>query len=586
MYILGISCYFHDAAACLLKDGEVVAASEEERFTRIKHDSSFPVSAIRFCLERAGIKEQDLDFVVFNEKPFLKFERILKTIFSTWPFSSSLFREAIVNWIGGKLWIKTLIEEKTGVAPEKILFCEHHLSHAASAFFCSPYPEAAILTCDGVGEQATTTLGFGRAGEITLFDEIRFPHSLGLLYSAFTAFLGFEVNEGEYKVMGMAAFGEPKYTDKVYRLIQVVEDGSFRLDMGYFSYHYSPARSFNENFIRLFGKPRDPGSRFVTAKSSVYDDPVPVTEEEMSRSQYYADVAASIQKVTEDVLVKIANNLYLKTGQKKLCFAGGVALNCVANWQILNKTPFEEVFIQPAGGDSGGAMGAALYVYHSHLKHARKFVLSHAYWGKEYSDSEIKRFLEDKGASFRYFENEKELLGYVAQALFSQKVVGWFQGRAEWGPRALGHRSILADPRHVEMKDIVNIKIKFREPFRPFAPSVLEDHAPEYFDLGKSRHQHPLKFMLYTVPAKKKDAIPAAIHVDGSSRLQAVGRETNPRFYALIEKFYGLSGVPVLLNTSFNLKGEPIVETPEDAFNTFFRCGLDVLVLGNYVLEK
>lgn len=586
MYILGISCYFHDAAACLLKDGEVVAASEEERFTRIKHDSSFPVSAIRFCLERAGIKEQDLDFVVFNEKPFLKFERILKTIFSTWPFSSSLFREAIVNWIGGKLWIKTLIEEKTGVAPEKILFCEHHLSHAASAFFCSPYPEAAILTCDGVGEQATTTLGLGRAGEITLFEEIRFPHSLGLLYSAFTAFLGFEVNEGEYKVMGMAAFGEPKYTDKVYRLIQVAEDGSFRLDMGYFSYHYSATRSFNKNFIRLFGKPRDSGSRFVTAKSSVYDDPVPVTEEEMSRSQYYADVAASIQKVTEDVLIKIANNLYLKTGQKKLCFAGGVALNCVANWQILNKTPFEEVFIQPAGGDSGGAMGAALYVYHSHLKHARKFVLSHAYWGKEYSDSEIKRFLEDKGAAFRYFENEKELLEYVAQALFSQKVVGWFQGRAEWGPRALGHRSILADPRHEEMKDIVNIKIKFREPFRPFAPSVLEDHAPEYFDLGKSRHQYPLKFMLYTVPAKKKDAIPAAIHVDGSSRLQAVERETNPRFYALIEKFYGLSGVPVLLNTSFNLKGEPIVETPEDAFNTFSRCGLDVLVLGNYVLEK
>ncbi len=586
MYILGISCYFHDAAACLLKDGEVVAASEEERFTRIKHDSSFPVSAIRFCLERAGIKEQDLDFVVFNEKPFLKFERILKTIFSTWPFSSSLFREAIVNWIGGKLWIKTLIEEKTGVAPEKILFCEHHLSHAASAFFCSPYPEAAILTCDGVGEQATTTLGLGRAGEITLFEEIRFPHSLGLLYSAFTAFLGFEVNEGEYKVMGMAAFGEPKYVDKVYRLIQVAEDGSFRLDMGYFSYHYSATRSFNKNFIRLFGKPRDSGSRFVTAKSSVYDDPVPVTEEEMSRSQYYADVAASIQKVTEDVLIKIANNLYLKTGQKKLCFAGGVALNCVANWQILNKTPFEEVFIQPAGGDSGGAMGAALYVYHSHLKHARKFVLSHAYWGKEYSDSEIKRFLEDKGAAFRYFENEKELLEYVAQALFSQKVVGWFQGRAEWGPRALGHRSILADPRHEEMKDIVNIKIKFREPFRPFAPSVLEDHAPEYFDLGKSRHQYPLKFMLYTVPAKKKDAIPAAIHVDGSSRLQAVERETNPRFYALIEKFYGLSGVPVLLNTSFNLKGEPIVETPEDAFNTFSRCGLDVLVLGNYVLEK
>ncbi|HAJ56502.1 MAG TPA: hypothetical protein DCL35_01895 [Candidatus Omnitrophica bacterium] len=593
MYILGISCYFHDAAACLLKDGEVIAAAEEERFSRVKHDPSFPVAAIKFCLDSAGIEGKDLDLVVFNEKPFLKFERILKTVFSTYPRSCALFKEVMVNWIGAKLWIKSLIEEKIGVPQDKVLFCEHHVSHAASAFFCSPFKDAAILTCDGTGEWATTAIGEATAdwtgkdnNDIRLSEEIRFPHSLGLLYSAFTAFLGFEVNEGEYKVMGMAAFGEPKYVDKVYEVIKVADDGSFRIDMRYFSYHYSATRSFNKRFVKLFGKPRDPGARFAASKEPLYDDPVPVTDEEVADSKHYADIAASIQKVVEQILVKIANNLYKKTGLKRLCFAGGVALNCVANREILDNTPFEEIFIHPAGGDSGGAMGAALYAYHCYLKQRRKFVLSHAYWGRQYAGPDIKRFLDENSIPYRYFKDESELFSNVVEALMSQKVVGWFQGRSEWGPRALGNRSILADPRRREMKDTVNIKIKFREPFRPFAPSVLEDKAAEYFELGKAGGQYPLRFMLYTVPVNKKDLVPAVTHVDGTSRLQAVGPETNPRFYRLIERFYEKTGVPVLLNTSFNLRGEPIVETPQDAFNTYLKCGMDVLVLGDYLLEK
>ncbi len=593
MYILGISCYFHDASACLLKDGLMVAAAEEERFTRIKHDSSFPVNAIKFCLDYAGIKGEELDFVVFNEKPFLKFERILKTVFSTYPLSCGLFQEVILNWLGSKLWIKSLIEETLSVSRDKILFCEHHIAHAASAFFCSPFKDAAILTCDGVGEWATATQGAASAdwdgtgkNDIQLFGEIRFPHSLGLLYSVFTAFLGFEVNEGEYKVMGMAAFGEPRYKDKVYKLIDVAEDGSFRMKMEYFGYHYDTKRSFTGRFVELFGNPRDPDARFVTSKTSLYDDVTATTPEELGQNQYYADVAASIQKVIEEILVKMANDLYSKTGIKNLCFAGGVSLNCVANWEILNNTPFEKIFIHPAGGDSGGAMGAALYVYHCHLKQPRKFVLDEVFLGKEYNGEEIKKFLDDNCIKYVYFENEDKLLQTVTEALVSQKVVGWLQGRSEWGPRALGNRSILADPRRQEMKDVVNIKIKFREPFRPFAPSVLADKAGDYFALGKAEKQHPLNFMLYTIPAKKADSIPAAVHVDGSCRMQSVAYESNPRFYRLIQSFYDKTGVPVLLNTSFNLRGEPIVESPEDAFNTFSRSGIDVLVLGNYIVEK
>ena len=593
MYILGISCYYHDAAACLLKDGGVIAAAEEERFSRIKHDASFPIRAITFCLATAHITGGDLDYVVFNEKPFLKFERIVKTILATYPFSEGIFQEAMINWMGDKLWIKSLIEEKLGIARHKILFCEHHLSHAAAAFFCSPFRKAAILTCNGVGEWATSTLGLGEAAwdengknEIQLWEEIRFPHSLGLLYSVFTAFLGFEVNEGEYKVMGMAAFGKPKFVDKIYEVIRVNDDGSFRLRMEYFSFHYHTQQSFNRRFKELFGQPRNPQSRFVTSQTSLYDDNRPPAEKEIRINQYYADIAASIQKVTEEILVKMAHYLYRKTGLKKLSLGGGVALNCVANTRLLQETPFEEIFIQPSAGDGGAAMGAALYVWHSFLKNRRTFILNHAYWGKEYSHEEIKNFLEENHLSYQYILQEDRLLDLVVDAQVSGEVVGWFQGRFEWGPRALGNRSILADPRQEKMKDIVNIKIKFREPFRPFAPSVLSEKVDEYFDLGKARQQYPLRFMLYTVPVRKKDAIPAVTHVDGTSRLQVVDPETNPLFYKLLERFYQRSGVPVLLNTSFNLKGEPIVESPKDAFHTFSKSEMDLLVLKNFVLSK
>lgn len=592
MYILGISCYYHDAAVCLLKDGRIIVAAEEERFTRVKHDFSFPVNTIKFCLDYAGIKGRGLDYVVFNEKPFLKFERIIKTILSTYPRSAGMFREATINWMGDKLWIKSLIEEELGISSNKILFCQHHISHAASSFFCSPFHEAAILTCDGAGEWTTTALGFARAdwdgkgkNEIQLFEEIRFPHSLGLLYSVFTAFLGFEINEGEYKVMGMSAFGKPKYVDKIYELVKVNEDGSFRLNMEYFSYQYHTKKSFNKHFEKLFGKPRNSKARFITSKTSLYDYKEPSTKEEIKTNQHYADIAASIQKVTEDILIKIANHLYHKTGLKKLCLAGGVALNCVANSHILKETSFEEIFIQPSAGDGGAAMGAALYVYHCLLKNPRKFVLEHVFWGKEYSEGEIKTFLEENKIRYQYIEEDK-LINLVADALIAGKIVGWFQGRFEWGPRALGNRSILADPRNEKMKDIINIKIKFREPFRPFAASVLSGKAEEYFELGKSTHQYPLKFMLYTLPVKKKDLIPAVIHLDGSSRIQIVDRQTNPLYYRLLERFYEKTGVSAILNTSFNLKGEPIVNSPQDAFNTFTNSGMDMLVLGNFLLVK
>ncbi|MCX5693726.1 MAG: hypothetical protein NT014_01120, partial [Candidatus Omnitrophica bacterium] len=495
--------------------------------------------------------------------------------------------------MGDKLWIKGLIQEKLDLPAEKVLFSQHHLSHAAASFFCSPFSEAAILTVDGVGEWTTTAQGCAKAdwdgsgcNQIQLSEEIRFPHSLGLLYSVFTAFLGFEVNEGEYKVMGMSAFGEPKYTDKIYKLIKVNLDGSFQLDMRYFAYHYNPRRSFSKKFIKLFGKPKNPKSRFVTAKTSLYDYKLAPTDAEMEVNQYYADIAASIQKVTEDILVKIANNLYQKSGKKKLCLAGGVALNCLANSRILNETPYEEIFIQPAAGDSGAAMGAALYVYHCLLNKPREFILKHAYWGKEYIQAEIDAFLISKGINYQLVEDENKLLELVVDALVGGKVIGWFQGRGEWGPRSLGNRSILGDPRNEKMKDIVNIKIKFREPFRPFAPSVLAQQAEELFELSGRANQYPFKFMLYTVLVKKGGQIPAVTHIDGTSRIQIIDRQENPLYYRLIERFYQKTGVAALLNTSFNLKGEPVVNSPQDAFNTFTKSGMDILVLGKSVLIK
>ena len=591
MYILGISCYFHDAAATLIKDGVVVAAAEEERFSRIKHDFEFPENAINFCLNLEGIEAHDLEYIMFFEKPFIKFERILLTTMQSFPGSMKLFREAMITWLGDKLWIKHLLQKQLGVDPSKILFSEHHLSHAASSFYCSPFKESAILTVDGVGEWTTATIGIGRGTDIQLVKEIKFPHSLGLLYSAFTAFLGFEVNEGEYKVMGMAPFGQPKYVEQVYEVVNVDEEGGFELDMDYFSFHYSSEKTFTKKFEKLFGTPRDPKAEFFTDASGYpsYFGEKPDNYDEIAKAnQYYADIAASIQVVTEQIVVKMANYAYQITGLKHLCMAGGVALNSVANRKILSQTPFEEIYIQPAAGDGGASTGAALYGYHGILGKPRNFVMEHAYWGEEHSPADVYEFLTENNIPYELIENEDKLLERVADSIQNGKVIGWHQGRFEYGPRALGNRSILADPRSHEMKDIVNVKIKFREPFRPFAPSILVDRAGEYFDLEEPEKHYPARFMLYVtdVIEDKRAVLPAITHVDGTGRLQTVRQDTNPKYYKLIETFGDATGIPVLLNTSFNLKGEPVVNTPAEAFNSFSASGMDLLVLGNYLVTK
>jgi carbamoyltransferase len=592
MYILGISCYYHDAAAALLHDGVLIAAAEEERFTRKKHDSGFPHKAIEFCLAQAGIRQADVDYVVFYEKPLLKFERLLLSNLATYPNSWAVFRESMLTWFNEKLWIKTQLLDKLRLADEKLLFVEHHLSHAASAFFCSPFEESAIVTVDGVGEWTTTAIGHGQANwgrpgdpanALTLSAETRFPHSLGLLYSAFTAFLGFEVNDGEYKVMGMAPFGQPNFAEDVYKLIEVAADGSFRLKMDYFSFHQSLTRTYSRKFPDIFGAERKHESEFFTPKTHPGREPAKAAE-----NQRYADLAASIQYVTEEVLLKIARHAHTVTGSKRLCLAGGVALNSVANGRILTEGPFEEVFIQPAAGDSGGAIGAALYAYHVLLNQPRKFVMEHAYWGQGYSPDEVRDFLDKNSIAYTQIDDDDKLADQVVDTLTQGRVVGWFQGRFEWGPRALGNRSILADPTRAEMKDIVNTKIKFREPFRPFAPVVLEERSREYFVLDQPQKHYPARYMLLVadIPADKQASIPAVTHVNGTGRLQTLKRETNPRYYRVIEKFGERTGVPVLLNTSFNLRGEPIVNTPANAFSTFSRSDIDVLVLGNMVVRK
>jgi carbamoyltransferase len=591
MNILGISCYFHDAAAALLSDGQLIAAAEEERFTRVKHDYGFPRHAIDFCLATAGTPSQELDYVVFFEKPFIKFERLLLSSMQTFPRSRRVFRDAMIAWLGDKLWIKHLIQNSLRVSPEKILFAEHHFSHAASAFYCSPFEDAAILTVDGVGEWTTASIGVGSGTQIKLLKEIRFPHSLGLLYSAFTAFLGFEVNEGEYKVMGMAPFGTPRYVDRVRKLVRIDTDGSFELDLDYFSFHYSPDRTFSNKFESLFGPPRDPRALFFTATSGwpSYFGEKPSNYESLARSnEHYADVAASIQSVIEEALLKMADEAYRETGLTRLCMAGGVALNSVANGRIMRETPFEELYIQPSAGDGGAALGAALFGYHGILGKPRHFVMKHAYLGEEHGPGKVETFLREANIPYRRREDEEELITDVVDQLLEGRVVGWSQGRFEWGPRALGNRSILADPRCAEMKDIVNTKIKFREPFRPFAPAVLSEHSADYFDLSDKMSAYPARFMLYVVDVKsdKQSLVPATTHVDGTARVQTVQKEDNPRFYRLIDTFGAATGVPVLLNTSFNLKGEPIVNTPAEAFRTFMQSGMDLLVLGDCIVDK
>jgi len=591
VYVLGVSCYYHDAAAALLQDGMLVAAAEEERFSRVKHDFGFPRNAIRFCLEQARIKGTEVDYVVFFEKPFRKFDRILMTTLQTYPKSWKVFRESMISWMSDKLWIGATLQKELGVSRDRVLFCEHHLSHAASAFLCSPFDEAAILTVDGVGEWVTTTYGVGRGNNIRLLKQMEFPHSIGLLYSTFTAFLGFEVNEGEYKVMGMAPYGVPRYVDKVAKLIEQNRDGSFSLAMDYFCFHHSTERTYNRKFMDLFGDPRPAELQFFTRGTGFpkYFGALPGNYDELCElNQHYADIAASIQRMTEELLLNMANHLHRETGLKRLCIAGGVALNSVANARILKETPFEQLFVQPAAGDGGGALGAALWAYNSLLGKPRRFTMQHAYWGRSNSDAEIGDFLKQTGVAFRYFEDDNELLDHVVERLIQGKVVGWSQGRFEWGPRALGSRSILADPRNPEMKNIVNAKIKFREPYRPFAPSVLAECAEKYFDLSQAQCHHPARYMLYVVPVREKlrDSLPAITHVDGTGRLQTVFRDQSPRYYRLIERFGQATGVPVLLNTSFNLKGEPIVNTPADGFHTFSRSEMDNLVLENFLIAK
>jgi len=594
VFILGISCFYHDAAAALLKDGVLIAAAEEERFSRKKHDSGYPTLAVAYCLEEAGITADDIDYVVFYEKPLPKFERLLTTALATWPKSTVVFREAMITWLNDKLWIKDKIRRQLAVPHEKVLFVEHHLSHAASAFFCSPYEESAILTIDGVGEWTSATLGSGRAtwdgsgsNSIELFQESRFPHSLGLYYSAFTAWLGFEVNDGEYKVMGMAPYGQPDMIDKVRKVINFADDGSFWLDMDYFSFHYSMEQTFSRKFEQLFGEPRVKDSDFYTHGTGL---PEHYSNDLIKSNQHYADVAASVQRTTEDAIINIANYLHKRTGSKRLSMAGGVAFNSVANGRILRETPFEELYIQPQAGDAGGALGAALYAHHVLLGKPRTFVMDHAYWGRGYSDSEVKEALDRRGVRFEYIEDEDKLAEVCASELASGRVLGWYQGRFEWGPRALGNRSIIADPRREEMKDTVNVKSKFREPFRPFAPSILGDHVGEYFD-GVNDHgawpKELTKFMLAVMPVRedKQAKIPAVSHL-GTGRLQTVHADSNRRYHKLISNFNDITGVPVIMNTSFNLRGEPIVTTPDNAMNTFFASGLDTLVLGNHIVRK
>ncbi len=592
MYILGISAFYHDSAAALLHDGHLIAAADEERFSRIKHDNGFPKMAVEFCLNRAGITINDVDYVVFYEKPLVKFERILRTQLWSYPRAWRAFGEAMINWLADKLWVKAHIQTETGLEnSEKILFADHHASHAASAFFASPYEEAAVLTVDGVGEWTTALKGYAtadwgdgsRQNQIKVLGEQRFPHSLGLLYSAFTAFLGFRVNNGEYKVMGMSPYGEPKYVDLIDKIFKVYDDGSFWTNMDYFSYHYSDEATYNQNFTRLFGEPRVHSDEFFTHNTNPELSP---SDPAVKQNQYYADIAASVQRVTEETVLKLLHSLHQETGSKNLCMAGGVALNSKGNGRLLRESPFENIFIQPAAGDNGGALGAALYAYHVLLGKPRQWVQTHNYWGADYNASEIRSAIAETDYKFEQIDDEAKLTETVVQDFLDQKVIAFFQGRFEWGPRALGARSIMADPRNAAMKGIVNEKIKFREPFRPFAPAIIKEAAADYFDLD-SPNNELMKHMLTVLPFKEGpgEKVPAVNHM-GTGRLQTVDRQTNPRYYDLMDQFGQATGIPILINTSFNLRGEPIVNTPQNALNTFTNSGIDTLVLENFVVRK
>jgi carbamoyltransferase len=557
MYILGIACYYHDSAACLINDEEAIAAANEERFSREKHDSTFPDQAVKYCLDEVGIDINDVDYVGFYEKPIEKFDRILETFLTIAPFGFNSYMQGMPVWLRKRLWMRGDIRDKLDYDGE-ILFGSHHESHAASSFYSSPFEEAAILTVDGVGEWNTTTWGVGEGNSIEINNTIDFPHSIGLLYSAFTYYLGFKVNNGEYKVMGLSSYGEPKYTELIRdRLIDVKADGSFRLDMDYFNY-LGQLRMISDDFEELFGYTR--------------------REPDTDIDQHHFDIAASIQSVTEDILIRLVTNLHEKTGKKNLVMAGGVALNSVANGRILRETPFEDVFIQPAAGDDGCAYGVAASIYHQGLgeertvPNHRRERMKGSYLGPDYEQPEILDAIKNADVELTEFDTVDALLDRTASFLAEQNVVGLYQGRMEWGPRALGNRSILADPRDGEMQDIVNRKIKFREGFRPFAPSVLADYATEYFDTTR---ESPYMLFVCDVHKEKHDEIPAVTHVNGTARIQTVKREDNSVYYDLIDAFRAETDVPVVLNTSLNRRGEPIVNTPEDAVDAFVGTDMD-----------
>lgn len=586
MNILGISAFYHDSAACLVQDGKIISAVQEERFTRKKHDQSFPINAIKWCLEYSDLKGNEIDYIAFYDKPFLKFERLLETYLAYAPRGLKSFNKAMPVWIKQKMWIKELIQKKTGFKGD-IYFPQHHESHAASAFFPSPFNKAAFLTMDGVGEWTTVSYGIGERNKIHLKAELKFPHSLGLLYSAFTYYLGFRVNSGEYKVMGLAPYGQPKYKDLIFsKLIDLKSDGSFKLRMEYFNYCVGLTMT-NKNFHNLFNMSR--------------------RRPESTLNQKHMDVARSIQEVTEEIMLKMTNHVYEQTKTKQLCLAGGVALNCVGNGRILRESPFEEIWIQPAAGDAGAAVGAALFCWYQLLNNKRavdekKDAMNFGYLGPEFKDYEIKQFLNENNIICKRL-TDGEIPQSIADLISEENVIGWFQGRMEFGPRALGHRSILGDARSGEMQRKINLKIKFRESFRPFAPSVLEDKISDYFDI---KSMSP--YMLLTAPINEslklkldktqeeakgldklkivRSKIPAVTHVDYSTRVQSVAKEANPLFYELLDNFQKKYEYPVVINTSFNVRGEPIVCSPQDAYNCFMRTDMDYLLLGNYLLDK
>jgi carbamoyltransferase len=591
MYILGISAFYHDSAACLLKEGEIIAAAQEERFTRIKHDERFPQNAVEFCLKEASIKNSDLSYVAFYENPQLKLDRLVKTYLMYAPSGFSSFVTAFSSGLRKKFWLEHIIRNKLNFK-KTILYSQHHQSHAASAFFPSPFQKAAFLTMDGVGEWTTTSFGKGSDNTIQITNEIHFPHSLGLLYSAFTYYTGFKVNSGEYKVMGLAPYGKPRYRNLIYeKIVDVKEDGSFKLNMDYFNYTIGFTMT-NDSFHQLFNRqPRKPES--------------PLTQLDM-------DLAASIQEVTEEIVLKIGRYVYKQTGEKNLAMAGGVALNCVANSKLLAQGPFENIWIQPAAGDAGGALGAALYAWNHVLGNKRNAAktdsLKGSYLGSHYSDEEIETYLKSKRIPFTKL-SKIQLVQKIAELILKQQVVGWFQGRMEYGPRALGARSILADARSPKMQSLVNLKIKFREGFRPFAPSVLYNKASEWFEYIRGENKESLHspYMLLITYVKKnkrkknsisknlsglellkinRSQIPAVTHLDYSARIQTVHPETNRLYYDMIHAIYKKTKCPVVLNTSFNIRGEPIVESIEDAYLCFMRTHIDYLAIGSYLLDK